>query len=59
MGNKILERTRLNKDVCCIKLQAPNISKKALPGQFIILRVDQKGERIPPVMLSSVCHQSV
>ena len=30
-----------------MEIQAPAVAKKALPGQFIILRVDEKGERIP------------
>lgn len=28
-------------------ISAPRIAKKALPGQFIILRIDEYGERIP------------
>jgi ferredoxin--NADP+ reductase len=30
-----------------MEIEAPRIAKKALPGQFIILRIDEKGERIP------------
>lgn len=44
---KILEKKILNKDVSRMKIYAPYVAKKALPGQFIILRVDEKGERIP------------
>lgn len=44
---KILEKERLSKQVVRMKIDAPNVAKKALAGQFIILRVDEKGERIP------------
>jgi ferredoxin--NADP+ reductase len=29
------------------KIEAPNVAKKAKPGQFIVIRIDEKGERIP------------
>ena len=44
---KILEKKQLSKTVKLMKIRAPLIAKKALPGQFIILRIDEKGERIP------------
>lgn len=44
---KILEKKELNSNVTRMKILAPLIAAKALPGQFIILRVDEKGERIP------------
>lgn len=44
---KILEREELNKAVTKLVIDAPAVAKKAEPGQFIILRVDEKGERIP------------
>ena len=43
----IVEKTVLNQDVVKIKVSAPLIAKKALPGQFIIFRVDEFGERVP------------
>ena len=43
----IVEKTVLNQDVVKIKVSAPLIAKKALPGQFIIFRVDEYGERVP------------
>lgn len=43
----IIEKTILNQDVVKIKVSAPLIAKKALPGQFIIFRVDEYGERVP------------
>ena len=47
MSCRIINNTRLNSAVCKIRIKAPSIAKKALPGQFIILRIDEKGERIP------------
>lgn len=44
---KILEKQGLNNTVTKMKVNAPLIASKALPGQFIILRVNEKGERIP------------
>ena len=45
---KILEKRLLRKpDVFYFKVAAPLISKKAQPGQFVILRLHDKGERIP------------
>lgn len=44
---KIVEKEVLNKNVSRMKIYAPYIAAKALPGQFIILRVDENGERIP------------
>ncbi len=44
---EIVEKRRLNDTVTEMKVKAPLIAKKAEPGQFIILRVDEEGERIP------------
>lgn len=44
---KIVRKEVLNPTVTLMKIDAPLIAKKAEPGQFIILRVDQDGERIP------------
>ncbi len=44
---KILRKKELNPTVTLMDIDAPLIAKKAQPGQFIILRVDDKGERIP------------
>lgn len=44
---KILKKKCLNPTVTLMEVQAPAVAKKAEPGQFIILRVDEKGERIP------------
>ena len=44
---KILRKEVLNPTVTLMDVYAPLVSKKAEPGQFIILRVDENGERIP------------
>ena len=44
---KILRKEALNPTVTLLDIEAPLIAKKAEPGQFIILRVDEEGERIP------------
>ena len=43
----IQNKRRLNPTVTLMEVSAPLIAKKAQPGQFIILRVDEHGERIP------------
>ncbi len=44
---RILRKKVLNPTVTLMDIDAPLIAKKAEPGQFIILRVDENGERIP------------
>ena len=44
---RILEKKQLNAQVVQMKIDAPFIAKKVQAGQFIILRIDEKGERIP------------
>lgn len=44
---KILNKKELNKTVVLMEIDAPLVAKKAEPGQFIILRTDENGERIP------------
>lgn len=43
---KIVKKKSLNPTVTLMEIDAPLIAKKAQPGQFIILRVDEDGERI-------------
>ena len=43
----ILEKRRLNETTTLMRVHAPRVAKKAGPGQFIILRIDENGERIP------------
>ena len=44
---KIVKKRELNPTVTLMDIEAPLVAKKAEPGQFIILRVDEEGERIP------------
>ena len=44
---RIAEKTVLNPTVTKMVVEAPLIAKKAEPGQFIILRVSEDGERVP------------
>ena len=44
---RIVKKEPLNPTVVLFEIEAPMIAKKAEPGQFIILRVDENGERIP------------
>lgn len=44
---KIVNKKFLNPTVCMMDIEAPFVAAKAEPGQFIILRVDEEGERIP------------
>lgn len=44
---EILKKDILNPTVTRIEVYAPRVAKKAEPGQFIILRADENGERIP------------
>lgn len=44
---KILVKRELNPTVTFMSIDAPLVARKALPGQFVILRVDEDGERIP------------
>ena len=44
---KIIHKCPLNPTVTQMEIEAPLVAKKAKPGQFIILRVDAEGERIP------------
>ena len=44
---KIVSKKILNSTVVQLQIEAPLVANKAKPGQFIILRVDEEGERIP------------
>ncbi|MBW1857627.1 MAG: sulfide/dihydroorotate dehydrogenase-like FAD/NAD-binding protein [Deltaproteobacteria bacterium] len=45
--HKILSKKELVPNIHLVKFLAPAIAKKAQPGQFVIITVDEKGERIP------------
>lgn len=44
---KILLREDLVPNIHLFKVAAPAVAKKAQPGQFVVVRIDEKGERIP------------
>ena len=44
---RIVKKQELNPTVTLMSIEAPMVARKALAGQFIILRVDEDGERIP------------
>jgi NAD(P)H-flavin reductase len=45
--NKIVEKELLSENVVKLVVEAPQVSRKQCPGQFVIVRFDEKGERIP------------
>lgn len=44
---KILKRQDLTPNIHLYKFEAPEVALKARPGQFVVIRIDEKGERIP------------
>ena len=44
---KIVHKRELNSAVTLMEIEAPFVAKKARAGQFIIFRIDDKGERVP------------
>lgn len=44
---KIVEKREVAPDTVLMKIEAPRIARSAHPGQFVIVRVDEKGERVP------------
>ncbi len=44
---RIIKKKKLNSSVTLMKIDAPLVAKKAEPGQFVILRVNDEGERVP------------
>ena len=47
MAYEILRKEDLNPQIFLTEIHAPAVAKKAEPGQFIILRIDEYGERVP------------
>ncbi|AJA48924.1 ferredoxin-NADP(+) reductase subunit alpha [Clostridium pasteurianum DSM 525 = ATCC 6013] len=52
---KILDVSKDVNDIYSMKIMAPRVAKSIKPGQFIILRIDEKGERIP----FSICDYNI
>jgi ferredoxin--NADP+ reductase len=51
MGARILKKELIAPDVYRIEVEAPEVARKHLAGQFVILRVNDRGERIPLTVL--------
>jgi ferredoxin--NADP+ reductase len=50
---KIIEKRMLEPNVGWFEIEAPQIAKKRKPGQFVILRIDDAGERVPLTIADS------
>ena len=44
---KIVSKRELTNNIFLMDIEAPRVAKSAKPGQFIIIKNDEKGERIP------------
>lgn len=44
---KIIDKKRLNSQITFIRLEAPHVAANVQAGQFIVLKINEKGERIP------------
>ena len=44
---RILTKDMLTPTICRMKVEAPRLAKAAQPGQFLIIRADERGERVP------------
>ncbi len=45
--HKVVRKKQLNPEICLVEFEAPEIAASARAGQFIILRIDEPGERFP------------
>ncbi|HVN53590.1 MAG TPA: sulfide/dihydroorotate dehydrogenase-like FAD/NAD-binding protein [Anaerolineaceae bacterium] len=50
---RILKKQEMSESVKMVLVEAPLVAKKGLPGQFVIVRIDEKGERIPLTIADS------
>lgn len=44
---KIVEKKLLAENIYRLRVEAPRVAHSALPGQFVIVRTDEHGERVP------------
>ena len=44
---RIVSKDMLTPTICRMKVEAPRLAAAAQPGQFLIIRADEQGERIP------------
>ena len=47
MAYRVVTKKILNPQIFLMEIEAPLVAKKAEPGQFIILKIDEYGERVP------------
>ena len=59
MGYLVVEKEALSNDVFRMRVKAPTIARKHRPGQFVILRVDETGERIPLTIADSDAEKGI
>ena len=45
--HKVVERTRIVPNIHLLRVEAPDVVRKVVPGNFVILKIDEIGERIP------------
>lgn len=56
---EIVEKRVLTPQIVGLKVIAPDIARKRRPGQFVILRVDERGERIPLTIVDSDAREGI
>ena len=54
---EILEKRILADSICLMRVSAPRVARAALPGQFVIVRADEGGERIPLTIADYDTHE--
>ena len=47
MGSKIVSKKQLTDNIYLMEIEARRVAKSAKPGQFVIIKIDEKGERVP------------
>ena len=52
---KILKAEKLAEKIFLMDVEAPRVAKHCEPGQFIIVKMDEKGERIPLTICDYYC----
>ena len=50
---RILAKKKINSQVVYMKLEAPHVVENARAGQFVVIKIDEKGERIPLTIVYS------
>ena len=45
--HKVIRKEQLNTEISLVEFEAEDLAKSAMPGQFVVLRIDEEGERFP------------